>query len=115
MSEVKAEKKSRAMAQVPAAERRAALLKLLVKLGATTATTAAGLGKLASKLGYTEYDVYCLVYHKHLLATSEFVKTVKLEDSGLSAYITAKGVKSLASGDPKKGPKPKAQKVPEKE
>lgn len=84
----------RSMADVPAETRRRELVKLLKKLGATSPTTARPVQYLAEKIGYTRYDVYCLVYHKYQLGVTGIVKTVQLEGvRGLSAYLTAKGAK----------------------
>lgn len=92
----KAKKKvDRSMSDVPVAERRLALVKLLRKLGATSASTSRPISLLAEKLGYTRYDVYCLVYHKFPLATEGFVKVVQLEENpDRSVYLTAKGQKT---------------------
>ncbi len=87
--------RDRSSADVPAAARRLALVKLLRKCQATKATTAKPISFLAEKLGYNPYDVYCLVYHKYQLAVEGFVKTAKIEDvKGLCVYLTAKGVKT---------------------
>ena len=86
----------RGMADVPVKERRVALLKLLVKLGATSGADARPCGVLAEKLGYTAYDVYCLCYHKYELATEGLVKQAKVEGQrGVCYYVTAKGRESL--------------------
>lgn len=85
--------KSRASAKgVSAHDRRVALMTLLRKLGATGAGSARSIPELASKLGYTDYDVYCLVYHKYPLAGGGFVKTVEVEgERSLHVHLTAKG------------------------
>lgn len=88
-------KASRGMADVPAAQRRVALVKLLRKVGATGAGSAKPVSELAAKLGYTKYDVYCLAYHKYHLATAGILKTTTEEGvRGLVVYLTAKGVKA---------------------
>jgi len=87
--------RARSMSTVPAAERRQAFLKLLRKMGADKATSAVPISKIAAKLGYNNYDVYCLGYHKFALGAGGYVKSAKLEDvKELSFYLTAKGVKS---------------------
>ena len=87
--------RTRAMAKVPAAERRQALLKLMRKLGADKSTNAVPISKLADKLGYSHYDVYCLGYHKFPLAVGGYLKSVKIEGQPeMSLYLTAKGMKS---------------------
>ncbi len=88
-------KQDRSAADVPVAQRRLALVKLLRKLGATKATTARQVSELAGKLGYTNYDVYCLAYHTYFLAEAGIVKTCVQEgERGLGVYLTAKGVKA---------------------
>jgi hypothetical protein len=88
-------KVDRSMASIPAAEQRLAFLKLLRKLGAVSAVTAKPLTVIAEKLGYTEYNVYCLGYSKRMLAMEGFVKSIKLEGSReTSYYLTAKGAKT---------------------
>lgn len=83
---------------VPAKDRRLALLKLLRKHGATKVSTAKPISFLAAKLGYTPYDVYMLTYRTSPLVIQELVKTCQTEEHrDLSVYLTAKGVKS----DPK--------------
>ncbi len=90
-----ARKADRGMADVPAADRRLALVKLLRKVGATSSAAARPVGVLAEKLGYTAYDVYCLAYHKYHLAAEGIVKTTTVEGQrGLSVYLTAKGAKA---------------------
>ncbi len=92
----------RAMAPVPAAERRAALLKLLRQKKATGALAAVATEELAAKLGYTPYDVYCLGYHKFPLAAGGYLKTTKTQEGGLAYYLTAKGQKSGPDDKPAK-------------
>ncbi len=97
---VKAKKKAagktdRSAADVPAGDRRVALVKLLRKLGASSATAARPVPLLAEKLGYNQYDVYCLGYHKFPLAVGGFLKSVKHEgQKTVSFYLTAKGMKA---------------------
>lgn len=87
--------RDRSMSDVPASERRLALVKLLRKHKATSGATAIPLSVIAGKLGYTTYDVYCLSYHKFPLARDGFVKTANREDSKETlVYLTAKGVKN---------------------
>lgn len=91
----KATVKDRSMSDVPAAERRLALVKLLRKHRATSGATAMETSKIAERLGYTAYDVYCLAYHKFPLARDGFVKTARREDSKETLiYLTAKGQKT---------------------
>lgn len=92
---VDAKKTSRDMADAPASDRRLALVKLLRKMGATSASTSRPIDALANKLGYNQYDVYCLGYHKFHLAKQGMIKTVKMEDQKVvSYYLTAKGAKA---------------------
>mgnify|MGYP006921304410 CR=1 FL=1 len=92
------DKVDRSMSPLPASEQRDALVKLLRKLNATSGATARPLDLLAEKLGYTHYNVYCLVYHNRPLIVNGFVKTAKVEEhKGLCAYLTAKGQKTLPS------------------
>lgn len=87
-----AKRTDRAMSDIPAADRRKALVKALRAAKATGALAAKPIDELATKLGYGEYDVYCLVYHKFKLHVDGIVKTVKLEGAKrLSAYLTKKG------------------------
>jgi len=87
--------KDRSMADVPASEQRQAFLKLLRKHKADKALSAMPISKIAEKLGYTHYNVYCLGYHKRPLAIGGYIKVVKLEDAKeLSFHLTAKGAKS---------------------
>lgn len=88
-------KADRGMASIPAAERRVAFLKMLKKLGATSAAAARSKTEIAAKLGYGEYDVYCLGYHKYPLAVNGLVKSATHEEGGLAFYITVKGLASL--------------------
>lgn len=90
----KAPAKDRSAGDAPASERRAALVKLLRKMGADNGMSAVPISKLAGKLGYNPYDVYCLAYHKFPLAKGGFVKTTVHEDSREQCvYLTAKGAK----------------------
>ena len=92
---IDAKAKDRSMADVPASEQRQAFLKLLRKHKADKPLSAMPISKIAEKLGYTHYNVYCLGYHKRPLAVGGYVKSVKLEDAKeLSFHLTAKGVKS---------------------
>lgn len=92
---VGAKKTSRNMADVPASDRRLALVKLLRKMGATSASVSRPIDVLADKLGYNQYDVYCLGYHKFHLAKQGMIKTVKMEDQKVvSYYLTAEGAKA---------------------
>lgn len=87
--------KDRSMADAPASEQRQAFLKLLRKHKADKPTSAMPISKIAEKLGYTHYNVYCLGYHKRPLAVGGYVKAVKMEDAKeLSFHLTAKGMKS---------------------
>ena len=87
--------KDRSAADVPARDRRVALVKLLRKMQATSATAAKPVKALAERLGYNDYDVYCLAYHKYPLAAAGLVKTVQVEGvRGLSVHLTAKGAKA---------------------
>ena len=80
--------------EIPAAQRRVAFVKLLRKMGATSATAAVAGSVIAEKLGYTPYDVYCLGYPKYKLATEGFVKSAKHEGQReVAYYLTAKGNK----------------------
>lgn len=91
----KAARAGRGMADVPAAERRLALVRALRKAGAVSPGSARAIPDLAAKLGYTNYDVYCLAYHKYHLATAGIVKVCEVEGRrGLSVYLTAKGQKA---------------------
>lgn len=91
-----AKSRDRGMADVPAATRRVEFIKALRKMGATSATSAKPVSAIAAKLGYGNYDVYCLGYHKYPLAVEGYVKQCKLEDSReLHFYLTAKGQKNL--------------------
>lgn len=88
----KAARTDRGMADVPAKDRRKALVKVLRAAKATGALSSKPIDELATKLGYGEYDVYCLCYPKFKLQTDGLVKTVKLEDSKrIGAYLTKKG------------------------
>lgn len=83
---------------VPARDRRLALLKVLRKHQAVKATAAKPISFLAVKLGYNPYDVYMMTYRTSPLVGQELLKTVQHEDNReLSVYLTAKGVKT----DPK--------------
>lgn len=85
--------RDRSMSDVPASERRLALVKLLRKHRATSGASAIPASQIAEKLGYTAYDVYCLAYHKFPLARDGFVKTARREDSKETlVYLTTKGV-----------------------
>lgn len=82
-------------------DQKKALVKLLRKVGATKAGSAADLGALATKLGVDRKQVYGMVSGLSgkagssptcLLATGH-VKIADLED-GLAVYLTNKGVKT---------------------
>ena len=91
-----AKKADRSMADVPAPERRKALVALLQKRGARKEGTAVSLTECAEKLGYTKFDVYGLVNgtsgkvgsNPRCLVAQGIVKTTVLEGQGLSAYLT---------------------------
>lgn len=98
-AEEKAAPKGRKIGAVekPVAERRQMLVKLMVKMGAVSPATAKTKGELAAKCGLTEFDVYGLLYHTHLLQTGGFVKQVKIDGvKGLCYHLTAKGLKATA-------------------
>lgn len=76
-------------------ERQTQLIKAMKKSGANSAGTACTAKVLAEKAGLTEFDVYCLCYHKNQLVTNGLVKIAKLEGvRGLSYYLTVKGSKT---------------------
>lgn len=83
--------KSRALGDVPARERRRALIKHLKSVRAFSPLEAKPIDAVADKLGYTEYSVYCLVYPKFKLAIDGLVKTAKLEGSRMAIYLTPRG------------------------
>ncbi len=88
-------KLDRSMSDVPAPQRRLAVVNLLRKLGAKSKTTAQPLGLLATKLGYTRYDVYILCYPKYQLSKEGFVVQHKEQGAKeVSYYLTAKGLKN---------------------
>ncbi len=90
-----AEKPNRAMSDLPIGGRRIALVKLMKKLGAGSPATARSLPDLAEKLGYTNHDVYVLVFHQYPLVEEKFVQSAKLDGQrGLAVYLTKKGQKA---------------------
>lgn len=87
----KSGKRDRSMGDVPAKDRRRALVKYLRTARSFSAIDAKPIDVIAEKLGYNEYTTYCLVYHKFKLATDGLVKTAKIEGAQMGAYLTKKG------------------------
>jgi hypothetical protein len=97
-------KPDRSMSDTPPGERKTALIKALRKVGATKLTAAVSITDLATKLGYTHFDVYGLVAGTSgkvgsnpncLLATGH----VKVNEEK-AVYLTPKGAKTDFSGSP---------------
>lgn len=83
----------------PVAERRQIVVRAMIKMGATGATSARTADEISAKSGLTRFDVYGLLYHTNELQKSGYAKQAQLEGvRGLSYYLTAKGAKGY---DPK--------------
>ena len=107
----------RSMANIPAADRRTALLKVLRQAGAIKASTALPIGEAAERLKYTKFDVYGLVCGTsgkagsapRCLARTGHVKVTKSDEGGLAIYLSSKG----RSEGVKKTPAQKSSRSPE--
>lgn len=92
---------NRAMGEGTPTDRRMKLVKALRSAGATKATAAKSMEYLATKTGFTRFDVYGLLRgtsgkadsNPRCLVATGHASIVSIEGQGLSAYLTAKGLK----------------------
>ena len=96
----KTEAPDRTMSEVPAGERRVALVKALRQFKAVGAAKARPLADLVAKLGYTRFDVYGLIAGtsgkagsapRCLIATGHVAVTKSHPGEGMQVYLTRKG------------------------